>query len=263
MSLTLFFFIFVLLAQEVEPPPAGMDEPAPTELRISDPAAQAAFEARLAGVREKLERVKDLRADFVQQKQTALLKSPIASSGSLTSKGARVLWQTRKPRPMGMLVCESEVRIHYPDDKLLEIYPIGSGFREATGGPLPRLEQLRERFDFVELDTQVLSSAPDCSHLVALRLTPRSDELKKHVAWVHVLIDESIPCANRIVIADPDGDETDLRFSNVRINSGVTDAEVELTLPGGVRISRPISGTQSQENDPTSSKPPPARHEPE
>lgn len=247
---------FAMLTQEAKQAPSDTGDPVPSKLQTLDTAAKAAFEARLTQVGARLATVKDLRADFVQRKKTSLLKKPIESKGTLTSRGASVLWQTREPRPIGMLVNEAEVKVYYPEDKLVEVYPLGSGFRDATGGPLPRLEQLRERFDVVELDAKELSDSPDRSHLMAIRLTPKSDELKKHIASVRVLIDDSIPCANRVVVVDPDGDEIELRFSNVRINSDVADTEVDLTFPKGVRVSHPISGNEVPDKAPSSSKPP-------
>lgn len=246
----------VLLASDAHDSTSATREALLSQPERPDPAGKAAWEARLALIDSKLAEVKDLRADFVQRKKTALLKKPIESRGTIISKGARVLWQTREPRPTGMLVNETEVRVYYPDDKLVEVFPLGTGFRDATGGPLPRLDQLRERFDFFELDAKELSDAPDRSHLVAMHLTPKADELKEHIAWVRVLIDDSIPCANRIIVADPDGDETEMRFSHVRINTDVTDAQVELDLPEGVRVSRPLSGGDPPGEPPAGSAPP-------
>lgn len=227
-------------------PPASPDPVSPA----AQPSTGDRLEARLAGVGEKLTKVTDLRADFVQRKKTALLKTPIESKGTIVSRGPAVLWRTREPRSFTMLVNDAEVSIYYPDDKLAEIYPMGAGFRDAAGGPLPRLEQLRERFEIAELDASALADAPGRDRLLGIRLTPKSDEVRKHVQVVRVLIDESVPCANRVVVVDPEGEETDLRFLNVRINTGLTEAEVGLDLPKDVRISRPVPKAPPAESQP-------------
>ncbi|MEK6703183.1 MAG: outer membrane lipoprotein carrier protein LolA [Planctomycetota bacterium] len=206
-------------------------------------AAAAAFEKRLVGVDAKMAAVADLRADFEQTKKTALLKKPLVSRGTLVCKGETVLWSTTSPRRSDMLVGGGKVTVYYPDDALAEVYSMGAGFRDAAGGPLPRLMKLKDSFDFAELDAKQVSPGLKTSELkgrIALKLTPRSGELKQHVASVRVLIDESVPCADRMVIVDPDGDETELRFTSVKINTGMKDAELELKLPEGTRVSTPV-----------------------
>ena len=144
-----------------------------------------------------------------------------------------------------MLVADGKVTVYYPQDKLAEVYPMGPGFQGAAAGPLPRLSGLKESFELTEIDAAKMMTGAEAGGVtgrVAVCLTPRSDELKKHVASVRVLIDESVPCAERIVMVDPDGDETELRFTTVRINSGVKDSELGLNLPDGTRVSSPAAG---------------------
>lgn len=200
------------------------------------------FDKRLAAVDAKMAAVVDLRAEFEQRKNTAMLKKPMVSRGTLLCKGETVMWKTLTPRRTDMLVADGTVTILYPTDKLAETYPVGSRFRDAAGGPLPRLSSLKENFDLAELDAKVMAEelgAARPADRIAVELTPKSDELKKHIASIRVLIDESVPCADRVVIRDPDGEETELRFTDVRINTGMKDGELKLTLPPGTKTSSP------------------------
>ena len=86
--------------------------------------------------------------------------------------------------------------------------------------------------------------AQDLTGKIALKLTPKSDDLKKHIASVKVLLDENVPCADRIVIVDPEGDETELRFTVVKINTGMNDAELDLKLPERTKISAPTGSAK-------------------
>jgi len=234
---------------------AQAQTPVPTTLKQeagasgATPAAQPpsdavlAFEKRLAAVDAKMSTVADLQADFEQLKKTAMLKKPMISQGSLLCKGEKVLWRTTHPRKSDMLVSDGKVTIYHPQDELAEVYPMGSGFKDAAGGPLPKLSKLRENFEFTEIDVQQMvigTGARDMKGRIAMKLTPKTEELKRHVASVRVLIDESIPCADRIVIVDPEGDETELRFTAVRINVGLKDADLELKLPENTKISTMI-----------------------
>jgi len=208
------------------PPPAAITSPD--------------FMPRLERVDAAMATVRDIRADFEQRKQTVMLKKPLVSKGHLLGKADTVLWETREPRPMSMLVTNDDISMYYPADKLVEVYRLDARFREAAGGPLPRLGPLKERFELAEVDPRDVGVVGATDGLLALGLTPKSDELRRHIKSVHVLIDERVPCATRVIITDPDGEQTEIRFSNVRINTGVADADLKLHLPNGVRTSRPI-----------------------
>lgn len=230
------------LAQTAIAPQPATDA-APVAPPDPSPAAETLdFESRLAAVDARMAAVVDLRADFEQRKKTAMLKRPLISKGTLVCRGETVLWKTTSPRRTDMLVAEENVKIYYHADKLAEIYPLGSRFRDAAGGPLPRLADLKTNFDFQELDAEAMSEELDAkgsTRRIAVQLTPKSEELKKYVSSIRVLIDESVPCADRLVIRDPDGEETELRFTSVKINTGVKDSELELALAAGTKVSTP------------------------
>lgn len=216
-----------------------------SEVKKGAPAAPT-FERRLADVDEKMGLVKDLRAEFEQRKRTALLKKPLVSKGTLVCKGESVLWKTTSPRASSMLVEPTKVTVFYPQDRLAEEYDVGSRFRDAAGGPLPRLSKLKDRFEIAELTGDEIKAlgieAGEMKDRVGVKLTPKGEDLRKYVASVRVILDASVPCADRVVIADPDGDETEIRFTAVRINTDVKDADLELKLPEGTRVSRPTGG---------------------
>lgn len=241
----------LLQPSRAEPPasPATAATQPSSPAAASQPATDASkptFEQRLTTVDEKMVQVKDLRAQFEQRKKTALLKKPLVSSGSLVCKGESVLWKTTSPRASSMLVEPTKVTVYYPQDKLAEEYDVGARFRDAAGGPLPRLSKLKERFEIAELTPDELKAlgmnADDMKDRVGVKLTPKGEDLRKYVASVRVILDTTVPCADRVIIADPDGDETEIRFSAVRINTEVSDADLALKLPEGTRVSRPTGG---------------------
>lgn len=209
-----------------------------------------AFEKKLQDLDAKMAKVVDLRASFEQRKKTALLKKPIVSSGTLSCKGESVLWRTQKPRESQLLVTPDKVTVHYPADKLAEVYPVGARFRDAAGGPLPRLPKLREKFEMREMsrdEMKAIGVEPAADRLCVV-LTPKSDDLKKYVAKVRVVLDTKVPCADRVVVSDPEGDETEIRFSSVTINVNMTDAELELNLPEGTKLSTPGADSPKAQN---------------
>lgn len=255
----------------VQPAPSAPSAPSSQTPGLATPAAgtepsaaESAFVKRLEAVDAAMAKVVDLRADFEQRRHTALLKKPLVSKGVVLTKAAaggnasegRVRWDTAEPRASSMVIGDGEIRMYYPADKLVEVYPVGEGFKDLAGAPLPRLSVLRERFEIAAIGAKEMGVASVSANEVAVLLTPKSAELRKHVASVKVLIDESRPAATKVVMTDPEGEETEILFSNIRLNAGVRDEEVVLKLPDGVRVSRPLGeGKGAKENEPAKSVP--------
>jgi len=227
-------------------PPASTSPPPAVESTPAAPATTAveaaAFERRLEAVDAAMAGVVDLRADFEQRRHTPLLKRPLTSKGVVVSMGDRVRWDTTAPRPSSLVVGGGSISVYYPEDRLLEAYPVNEGFRDMAGGPLPRLSELRKRFDIAPLTPGAGESG---EKVLEIRLTPKSEELRAHVESIEVVIDEARPAARRVTITDPDGERTEIDFRNVRLNTGVKVGEVELKVPPGTRVSRPLGDTSS------------------
>lgn len=213
---------------------------------------------RLEAVDTAMAKVVDLRADFEQRRHTPLLKKPLVSKGEVLTKGERVRWDTATPRASSLVIGGGEIRMYYPADKLVEIYPVGEGFKDLAGAPLPRLSVLRERFDMSPLPSKEIGADESETKFMALRLTPKNADLRKHVTTVKVLLDTARGVATKVVMTDPEGEETEILFSNIRLNSGVKDDEVSLKLPDEVRVSRPLGdgkGTKQGVGEKTDPKP--------
>ena len=225
---------------------AGVQPSAPPPVRLApesgETGAATRLSERLEAVDAAMAKVIDLRANFEQRRHTPLLKKPLISKGTVLTKGNQVRWDTEVPRPSSLLIDDESIRMYYPADKLLEIYPVGEGFKDLGGAPLPRLADLRTRYDISRISPTELGASADDPNLIALLLTPTNESLKQHVASVKVLLDESQTAATRVIMTDSEGDQTELIFSNIRLNAGVRDDEVHFKVPPGVRESRPLGG---------------------
>ena len=230
------------------PPPLASSPVPPAASPASADGAEATGERRLAQrlevVDAAMSRIVDLRADFEQRRHTPLLKKPVVSKGVVRTKGDLVRWDTATPRPSSLIIGRGLIQMYYPADKLVEIYPLEEGFKDLAGAPLPRLSVLRSRFDIAQVAAEDLGPGSESETSLALRLTPKNEGLRKHVACVMVLIDTSLPAATKVVIIDPEGERTDIVFRNVRLNSGVRDDEVQFAVPEGVRVSRPMGNDE-------------------
>jgi outer membrane lipoprotein-sorting protein len=196
-------------------------------------------------------KITDLSADFEQQKFTPLLRKPLVSAGTIRVKGDAMVWDTKSPEPTRMRVDQQEIRLYYPRQKTVEVYPIDQKLGSLAASPLPKLDVLTRHFSFQRIPITDLGDDVRGEGLLAIRMTPTDPALKEHLEHVAVLLDAPHGFILRAEMTDADGDRTRIVFSNVRPNAGLTDADVRLDVPESAKVTRPLDGLGS-------SSPPPA-----
>lgn len=225
---------------------AAQQELATTDVDAFDPALRE----RLEAIDARVERVKDLTAEFEESKHTALLKKPLVSTGVVRVRGSFIRWDTLKPHAMSLAIDAERIQMYYPQRKTVEVYLLDDQLRQLALSPLPRLAVLRRHFTVQPLPLAEIDPQADPASHLALKLTPRSPSLRRHLDRVHVLLDFHSVFAERVEMFDADGDRTLLRFSHVRIDTGLRDSDVTLTLPEGTTIVHPLGETYSESDRP-------------
>jgi outer membrane lipoprotein-sorting protein len=141
-----------------------------------------------------------------------------------------------------MRIDDKEVKLLYPKQKVMEVYAIDQKMGALAASPLPHLDTLKKTFSFEKVPArQLLPEADEAKHL-ALRMRPTDPEIKKHVDEVTVVLDVASGFVVRAQTIDPDGDRIVLSFTNPKINTGLKDGELELHVPAGVTVTRPLEG---------------------
>ena len=174
-------------------------------------------------------------ADFYQEKFTPLMKRPLVSTGRVVARGPVSLWTTAAPRPSVMRVTADRIRIYYPDQAVVESYPVQGQLGALVASPLPRLDVLAKFFTFDRLPN------PDPAAL-AVRLTPATDDLRQHVRRVDVTLDRATGAIRRAETTDADGDRTVLTFDHADLRAPVADGDLELRFPPNTRQVEPLAG---------------------
>ncbi len=176
-----------------------------------------------------------VRADFRQERFTPLLKRPLVSTGTVVARGPVSLWTTAAPRPSAMRVTADQIRLYYPDQAVVESYPVQGQLGALAASPLPRLDVLAKFFTFDRLPNADAGA-------LALRLTPSTEGLRQHVREVRVTLDRATGAIRRTETIDADGDRTLLTFAHADLHATVTDADLELHVPAGTREVEPLAG---------------------
>ena len=214
------------------------------------PSASGDLAAQLDDIDRRASQIQDLAARFEQQKFTALLKKPLVSSGRVRMKGSVVRWDTEVPEPAVLYSDGSEIRMFYPRQKVVEVYPIDRRITDLAASPLPRLASLREHFDIESAERVDRAGAGGEQQgkpggRIAMRLKPKGTFLKEHVDQVRVVLDVESACLVSVEVEDADGDRTLIRFSDVKLNVGLKDRDVALAVPAGTKVSRPLEGKKN------------------
>ena len=220
----------------------GSDDASPPNTPATSPGdppspdPDAAFQSQLEAIDRRIAQIKDLTARFEQRRYAVMLRQPIVSSGTVRVSGSRMRWDTMQPSVSTMVVDEDLLQIHYPDQKVLEIYPIEDRLAQLASSPLPRMRALQEHFTITRDEAH---PELDAAH-ISLRLTPREAELLEHIGSIRLAVDPAGGFVLRMEITDADDERTVLLLTKHEINTGITEEHLTLTVPDDTRRVRPL-----------------------
>lgn len=221
-----------------DPPAASADSP------------EAALLARMAKVAEAIENV---RAEFRQVRRTPLLRRPLESRGTIRLTRDLVIWETEQPSRLAMTVAEGEVRLYYPDERLLEIYPLENHLAAAAASPLLRPDRLRGTFEieFVPPEPESEPREPEVRDRVRLKLTPRDERLRRRIESIVVEVEEETALVRWAEVRGVDGERTEFLFDAVETNVDEPIDDPTRPVPKGTTISRPGGTANERGSDAT------------
>lgn len=224
--------------------------PLSSKVAIASDDWTAAFE-RLSA---RAAAIVDLTASFEEHKFTTMMKAPLVTKGRVRILGERSRWDTQSPDEMVMTVDSQEVRLFYPDRNVVEILPIDARLQSLVVSPLFRLSTLREHFEIVPLPGEEPRedepAKPGSSEErlgedgLALTLIPREPLMREFVERIRIIFDTRAGCVRMLEMSHQDGDRTVLHFLNVQVNTGLTEADVTLSIPSGAKIHRVPMGNR-------------------
>ena len=163
-----------------------------------------------------------VEARFTEKRYTTLLREPMERSGTIRAVAGVVRWDTVSPGGSTTVVTEDEVWIFYHEDPLLEIWELTSRVGQLASSPIPDVATLRNLF-------AIAPGESDDGRLTLL-LTPLDhDQLE---------IDRGTGIVRRVVIAMVDGDRTEVVFDKIRLNPGISKADLALDVSPGTPIVR-------------------------
>ena len=215
------------------------------------PGLSARTRERLELMQEKLEHVTSIEARFQKHRFTPLLRKPLVSEGRVRAVEGAVRWDTLKPSRTVALIESGRIQLYDQGQKRLEIYPHTRGLEASGFSLLPRLDPLREQFDFHEADahdllrlvgdqqTSAERTGDTSERYLGLRLVPKVERLREHMRSLTILLDTESGCVRALRMDQAEGEKTVYLFQNVRLNPELSKHDLDLEVPKGTTVVHP------------------------
>jgi len=186
--------------------------------RPSEPELEAVFN----NVTKTYEKIRDLRAQFSREKILTELEMKEEATGDLFYIRPELIvsWQ-KKPEEMivsitGTQMLEYEKRINQ-----LRKYLLSEQDRDMWFLSVRCDRKTLETYFLLRLKEKIPSGKDT---LFVIELVPKSEDLAADVKRVEVAVPSSNWLVNRVSIYETNRDVTTVRFSDIRINTGINEA---------------------------------------
>lgn len=201
--------------------------------RREDQSPSEKLTALVERVRLEQSRIDTLEADFRQLKESSMLVDVVEAVGTFAySAPDHVRWDYSTPNPISMLIDGDEMTTWFRDLGQAEKVKVGRRSQRV----LEYLGATSPLDDMLQYFSVSLTLPEDRTQPYLLELSPLFDKVAKRLQGVTIWIaaDHYLPIRLRYV--DADGDVTDLKFENLRINSSLPVERFDLRLPDSVDV---------------------------
>jgi outer membrane lipoprotein carrier protein len=204
---------------------------------LAGPAAASPAPARLPlpALIEKMQKnydlAKDFRAHFSQKYTNVAFNRTKVSSGDVTvKKGGRMLWNYDKPDPQ-MFISDGKVLwLYEPNDK--------QAFKQDL-----KQSQLPEALSFLLgkgklADAFEITAANDIKYGAPTdyRLSLKPKQAQGTYKSIYFIVDPGTFYVTESVLINAQGDVNDITFSDLKVNTKVSDALFKWKAPSDVRV---------------------------
>jgi outer membrane lipoprotein-sorting protein len=192
----------------------------------------------LARMDRSAEKFQSMTANLTQLQHTAIINDDERDSAAVRMKkekgGLRGFVEFAEPNRRLIGFQNRQLQVYYPKTNTVNIYDLGKhgaqldqflllGF--GTSG-----KQLEKSYNMRVTGTETLNGKP----VTRLELVPKTEEVKEYLKELELWIPDSASYPVQEKIHKNDQDYILIQYSDVKINPGLTDKDLELTLPTGV-----------------------------
>jgi outer membrane lipoprotein carrier protein len=190
------------------------------------------FDALIERVKLEQKQLETLEADFVQEKASEFLAAPEVSRGAVSfASPDRVRWEYRTPKPISLVIHDDVMLTWYQD--------LGRADKVKIGRLSSQIFQYLNASSSLDALLRYFKAAVTFGkddEPYKIELVPRFARVAKRLASMTLWVGRSHFLPVRVRYAEPNGDVTEYRLENLRINQPIPADRFVLTLPKGVEI---------------------------
>lgn len=178
-------------------------------------------------LREIRERTMDFSADLLQEKKLSLLKEKVISRGRIRyKKPDHFFIEFFQPEPSQMVFDGKTLFLYFKEEKVAERYRV-------QANPMVEKYFLFSKDPFQEKLAR-WNITEDREFILVMEILPREEEAMfvKTRLW----ISKKDWAVVGMEMVEKNGDTTLLRYSNYRVNMGLTEKDFQIQLPKDVKI---------------------------
>ncbi len=178
-------------------------------------------------LREVQEKTKDFSADLHQEKKLSLMKEKIVSRGRIRfKKPDKVSIEFFHPESSQMVFDGKTILLYYKEEKLAERYSLRSN-------PMAERYLLFSKDPFQEklAEWRILE---DRESFLVMEIIPKVKDPLFVKTRLRVSKKDWMVIGMEMI--EKNGDTTSIRYSNMKVNTGLTDSDFEIHLPKDVKI---------------------------
>lgn len=178
-------------------------------------------------IRASREKTEDFTADLLQEKRISLLKEKVISRGSVRfKKPDKISVELFPPENSQMVFDGKTLLLYFKEEKMAERYPL-------QGNPMAE-KYLLFSWDPFQEELARWRIAEDRGSILIIEIHPKV----KDVLFVktNLWISKRDWMIVGMEMVERNGDTTLLRYSNMKVNSGLLDSDFRIDLPKDVKI---------------------------
>jgi len=228
-------------AAAAEPAIAPPTPPTTTGRARSGDPGPAAGRLPTALVVERVQRrydaAQDFHADFDQTLSSAAMRRKTQSTGEvLLKKPGLMRWNYRTPEPRMYLSDGAVLWLYEPDDRQAFKQDLRSSQLPAALAFLTGTGKLAAEFEIESSGAPSDPGVPRVGGAADYRLALHPRQAQPQIKSIVFVVDPDTFEVRETIITDAQGNENDVRFSNIRTNTHLPAATFHFSPPPGVRI---------------------------
>jgi len=193
----------------------------------------APFEALVAKVSVRLEKIRDFEAEFVQRVHRPAFRKQIEERGTVAiKKPGRMRWEYRSPEQKLFVSDGRKTYFYIPEENQVIVSHKPAGALALTDdSPLALVAGSKKLEELFRIEP---SSSPAETGGSVLRLIPKTPSAE--LAGVEIEVDSESGSLRRVILVDVQHNKTEFVFEGVRENRGLSENLFRFVAPPGVQI---------------------------